>query len=136
MLLLFECLQRTVTQFIGAHKGFVEERCRATCIETLGIKRFQGIEIELPLQVFCRVLPTLQRRFIARFLVDDADRINTFVHANGVFPIVSTLRKLAVIFDTHGLIGTHVACHHLLFHTSYLRSWGVNGISSFANAIA
>ena len=57
--LLFECLQRTVTQFIGAHKGFVEERCRTTCIETLGIKRFQGIEIELALQVFCRVLPPL-----------------------------------------------------------------------------
>ena len=57
---------------------------------------------------------------ILTFHVDYADGIDTFYHADGVFPVVGTVGILGVIFYAHSLRLAHVALHDCLLDASHL----------------
>ena len=74
--------------------------------------------------------------FVALLLGYDADGIDAFVHADGVFPVVGALCILGVILDAHSLVGPHVAYHHLLLHAPHLCPDGILGIAHLLDAVA
>ena len=82
------------------------------------------------------VLPLTYLLFVGTFLIDESDGVDTFVHADGILPVVGALCELRVVLDAHGLAGTHVVEHHLLFNATYLIAWLVVVVAHLLNAIA
>ena len=82
--------QGTTGHLIGitASKGLIIESQGAHGVEALLIQSLQQVEVELPLQVACRVLPVADLLLEGSFLLDESDGIDTFVHTDGVLPVV------------------------------------------------
>ena len=69
-------------------------------------------------------------------LLDQSNAVDTFVHADGVLPVVRTLGVLRVVLDAHGLVGPHVTEHDVLLHLTRLVHRGVLTIATLLDAIA
>ena len=82
------------------------------------------------------VLPCAKTGFVLALQVDDAYRVDTFVHAEGVLPVVGRAGILAVVLDSYSLVGTHVLLHHFLLHATNLCTWSILGIAHGLDAIA
>ncbi len=105
-------------------------------LETLVVELLQLVEVEFPLEESRLVLPFAQRLLEVALLLDDTDGIDTFVHADRVFPVVAALGIFRVVLDAHSLIGTHVAEHDFLFHATHLGTRLILGVTHLADAIA
>ena len=73
---------------------------------------------------------------ILTFHVDYADGIDTFYHADGVFPVVGTVGILGVIFYAHSLRLAHVALHDCLLDASHLLHGVEQSVAHLLYAVA
>ena len=78
------------------------------------------------------ILPSTETGFVLTLQINDADRVDTLVHTDGILPVVGALGVLAVILDAHSLVGTHVLLHHLLLYATNL---GTRRILSIAHGL-
>ena len=82
--------------FLGTHRQLVTlaTPClvpiveRTNTLETLLVELCQLVEIELTLQIAGAVLPLANLVLKLSLLLDKSDGIDTFVHSDGVFPVV------------------------------------------------
>ena len=83
----------TSGQFIGTAtaEGLGEVSERLHGIKLLGIESLQLVEVKLANQVSRRVLQLADLCFVGSLLLNQADTVDTFVHADGVFPVVRAL---------------------------------------------
>ena len=125
----------TCRELVGATKGLAEEHPSLGDLHALGIKTLQQGEVELALEETCAVLPLTEQCFKLLLLSDESDGIDTFVHAERVFPVVGRLRIFGVVLDTYSLTGIHVALHDFLLDTAHLSTDGILGVT-FLNTIA
>ena len=101
-----------------------------------GVEFGQKVEVHLMVEVAGGVLPLTYLLFVGTFLIDESDGVDTFVHADGVLPVVGALCELRVVLDAHSFAGTHVSEHHLLFDATYLIAGLVVVVAHLLNAIA
>ena len=78
------------------------------------------------------ILPSTETGFVLTLQIHDADRIDTLVHTDGIFPVVGRAGVLAVVLDAYSLVGTHVLLHHLLLYATNL---GTRRILSIAHSL-
>ncbi len=128
-------LQGTGVEFRSASEGFNPVGECIFRVEALGIKVLHLLEVEFAFKESRTVLISLYTRFKLLLLSDDANRVDTLVHSDGIFPVVRTLCVFRVVFDAYSLIGTHVALHNLLFYATHLSSRLIIGIAAFLNAV-
>ena len=100
------------------------------------VELLQEREVDLVGQVLGGVLPLRDLLLVGTLLVDESDGIDTFVHSDGVFPVVGALCELRVVFYPHRLAGPHVAQHHFLLHATHLLPWVVLAVAHLLDAIA
>ena len=121
---------------VSPTKGLAIE-CQGTySLETLLVELLQFGKIKLALQETCRVLPLADLLLELGFLLDEADGIDTFVHTDGVLPVVGTAGILRVVLDTYSLVGSHVADHDVLLHFTGLIAGLVVCITTLLDTIA
>ena len=125
----------TVGKFVGADECLAEIHIVASHVQTLVVKTFHKVEVELALEVTSEQLIALNLVLEVSLLADKTGGIDTFVHSDGVLPVVAALGVLRVILDSHCLVGTHVLEHHFLLYASHLCAWSVLRISALAYSV-
>ena len=125
-------------QLIGAtaSEGLGEVSESLHGVELLGIELRQLVEVELALQVARRVLPLADLCLVGCFLLNQSDTVDTFIHTDGVLPVVRAVGILRVVFDTHSLVGSHVADHDILLHLAGLVARLIHSIAALLDAVA
>ena len=104
--------------------------------EALVIELLHLIEVELSLQIACRILISFDTLLVVALQIDDADRVDTLVHTKRVLPIVRALSILRIILDTYSLVGTHMANHHILLYTTHLSTRSILSIAHLVDTKA
>ena len=127
---------RTRAELIGVAERLHPIHEGTAVLQTVGIHASHIVEVQLVLQITRRILPLADACLVFLLLGDNADGIDTFVHTDGVLPVVRRLSVLRVVLDAYGLVGTHVANHDVLLHTTHLSAGGVVGIAHLTNTIA
>ena len=121
---------------IPTSEGLVVEGEGTGGIEPLLVETLQQVEVELALQETCRVLPLTDLLLKLSLLLNQSDGIDTFVHANGVLPVVGTLGVFRVVLDAHSFVSTHVTDHDVLFYLTCQITGLILCIATFLDAIA
>ena len=121
---------------IPTSEGLVVEGEGTGGIEPFLVETLQQVEVELALQEARRVLPLTNLLLKLGLLLNQSDGIDTFVHANGVLPVVGTLGVFRVVLDAHSFVSTHVTDHDVLFYLTCLITGLVLCIATFLDAIA
>ena len=130
-----EHLQSTCIELAGAVESLNPVGEHILHVEALGVEVFHLVEIKFALQIAGAVLISLDALLELLLLTDNTDGIDTFVHSDGVLPVVGALCILGIILDSHCLVGTHVADHDLLLHATHLCTWGIVGIATLLDTI-
>ena len=104
--------------------------------ESISVEFFQFCKVEQSFQIARLLLPLLQFGFKLLFLSDESDGIDTFVHTDGVLPVVGAVGIFRVVLDAHSFVGTHVAEHDFLFYGTSLSHNSIHSIAAFLDTIA
>ena len=90
-------------ELVGAVEGLYPIHKGANRLIALTVRLTHQVEIQLVLQIACLILEGTDACLEFLLLTDNADGIDTFVHTDGVLPVVGTLCILTVVLDTNGL---------------------------------
>ncbi len=121
---------------VTPREGLIEECQRPCGLEALLVEALHQVEVELALQESRRVLPLANLLLVGGFLLDEADGVDTLVHADGVLPVVRALCVFRIVLDAYSLRGPHVAYHDVLLDLTGLVARLVLSIAAFTDAVA
>ena len=128
--------QRTIGHLVIASEGFIEIHHRTNSVEAFLVEVLELVEVEFAFQEARRVLPLTDFGLVGSLLLDESDAVDTFVHTDGVLPVVGAGGIFRVVLDAYGLRGTHMAYHDVLLDLAGLVAGLVLGIATFQDTIA
>ena len=129
-------LPHALAQLVLHDEGLTEEGLVAAQHHALLVEALQTVEVELSLQIARLVHPAADALLEGTLLLYQTDGIDTFVHTDGVLPVVAGTGIFRLVHDAHRLRRAHVAQHDLLLDGTNLHTGSIDGVAALLDAIA